>query len=80
MKINGEPSKRGMKSSILSSLGILKSKAEADRKANNHSLPIAAFKMGGQRSPYLIHIEDLANHIDKLAEEARSTKARIYYT
>lgn len=55
----------------------IKSKPEADRKASSHKLPIPAFKTGGQRSPYLIHVQDLAEYIDKMAEDARSTKSRI---
>ena len=55
----------------------LKSKAEADRKASSHKLPIAAFKAGGQRSPYLIHVQDLAEFIDKMAADARSARSRI---
>lgn len=55
----------------------IKSKAEADRKAGSHKLPISAFKTGGQRSPYLVHIQDLADYIDKMAADARSARSRI---
>lgn len=50
----------------------ISSKAEYDRKAKNHTLPVPAFRMGGQRSQWFIHVEALAEYIDKLAAEQKT--------
>ena len=46
-------------------------KAEATRRAQAHSLPIPAFRMGGQRSQWFVHIDALAKYIDDCNEEAQ---------
>lgn len=53
------------------------SKAEAERKAKKHDLPVPAFRMGGQRSPWLVHVEDLAKFIDDLQAKQRKTWEKI---
>lgn len=58
-------------------LGI-KTKLEADRKASNFDLPIPVFKLGTSRSPYMVHLQDLADYIDKQAAAARVELSRIH--
>jgi len=52
----------------------------ADRKANKHTLPIPEFKVGGQHSPWNIHVEELAQFIDTVALEAKTAKRRTHTT
>ena len=47
------------------------SKAEASKKAKQHELPVPAFRMGGQRSPWFVHVEELAKYIDELNAKQR---------
>lgn len=47
------------------------SKRESDAKARSHDYPIPVFKLGGQRSPWMVHIKDLAAHIDKVQQEQK---------
>lgn len=47
------------------------SKEEASKKAKQHSLPVPAFRMGGQRSPWFVHVEELAKYIDELNAKQR---------
>lgn len=54
------------------------SKQEADKKAKRHELPVPAFRMGGQRSPWFVHVEDLAAYIDKLNQQQRTAWKKIY--
>lgn len=51
--------------------------AEANRRARDHKLPVPAFRMGGQRSPYFVKVDDLAKYIDDTAAEQRRTWAKI---
>ncbi len=44
---------------------------EAAKKANLNRLPIPAFRCGTQKSAFMIHIADLATHIDDQREKAR---------
>lgn len=45
---------------------------EARKRANKGTLPIPAFRLGdSQKSPWHIHVEDLAVLIDRVKEEAR---------
>ena len=37
----------------------------ANMRARAQDLPIRAFKLAGQKSDYMVHIEDLAQHIDQ---------------
>lgn len=45
------------------------SKRESDNKARNHDYPVPVFKLGGQRSPWMLHIKDLADYIDRVQRE-----------
>ncbi len=43
----------------------------ANRMASLNKLPIASFRLGNsQKSPRLVHLQDLADYIDKKREEA----------
>lgn len=53
------------------------SKAEAERKAKRHDLPVPVFRTGGQRSPWFVHVEDLANWIDELQAKQRENWRKI---
>ena len=55
----------------------ISTKAEADRRAKRHELPVPAFKLGKQRSTWLIHVEELASFIDKTALEQKETWKRM---
>lgn len=48
----------------------------AARKARNHELPIPAFRLGGQKSKWVVHIEDLAVFIDRILKEAAEEAKR----
>jgi hypothetical protein len=45
---------------------------EAAKRANLNKLPIPAFRCGTQKAAWMIHAEDLANHIDNQRQNARS--------
>lgn len=48
-----------------------KNPAEANRAANDGNLPVPVFKQrDSQKAPYLIHVEDLATHIDNQRKQA----------
>jgi hypothetical protein len=44
---------------------------EAAKRANLNRLPIPAFRCGTQKSSFMIHIADLATHIDEQREKAQ---------
>lgn len=45
--------------------------ATARRKANNYDLPFPVIRLGNsQKSPYVVHITELAKYIDNLTEQA----------
>jgi len=49
------------------------SRHTAIQKAKSASLPIPAFQVGtGQKSPWFVHVDDLAKLIDKQRLEARA--------
>jgi hypothetical protein len=49
-----------------------KTLAEANKAANAGELMIPAFRMAqSQKSPYLVHLEDLGEAIDKARQEAK---------
>lgn len=54
------------------------SKDEASKKAKQHALPVPAFRMGGQRSPWFVHVEDLAKYIDELNSKQREVWKKMY--
>ena len=41
------------------------------RLASTQQLPVPVFKAGSQKSPWLVSLHDLAEHIDKRREEAK---------
>lgn len=46
--------------------------ATAESKARTADLPFPTFRVGeSQKSPRLVHIEDLAHYIDKARQDAR---------
>ena len=50
------------------------SKAEVLRKANNQEFPFSVFKIDqSKRAPFLVHIKDLADALDKERESASKT-------
>ncbi len=54
--------------------------ATADKKAGAGDLPIATFRIGdSQKAPRIIHVQDLADFIDKRRSEAREELARLHY-
>ena len=44
---------------------------EARRRAPSKLLPCRAFRLGGQKSPWLVSVADLAELIDRQREKAR---------
>ena len=44
---------------------------EARRRAPSKMLPCPAFRLGGQKSPWLVSVADLAELIDQRREKAR---------
>ncbi|EAM7070443.1 pyocin activator PrtN family protein [Salmonella enterica] len=51
----------------------------AEDKAVLGKLPLPTFRVGDtQKAPRLVHLEDLANHIDKMREESRKQHADFY--
>lgn len=45
---------------------------KAKRLAATRQFPIPTFRLGGQKSPWLIAIDDLAMHLDEKKLQARS--------
>ena len=45
--------------------------AEAKRAAGLRTLPIPAFRLGSQKSPWLVSVTDLADCLDRAMDEAR---------
>lgn len=55
------------------------SKAEALRKANNQEFPFSVFKIdSSKRAPFLVHVQDLANILDKRYSEAAKDFATFH--
>lgn len=49
----------------------------ADQKATEGKLPIATFRIGNtQKAPRLVHVQDLADHIDKQRKDAKEELER----
>jgi len=51
---------------------------EARRLAGRQALPVPAFRLGSQKSPWLVHAEDLAKYIDEQASAARRDWKRLH--
>ncbi len=43
---------------------------KADQEAARNRLPVPTFRAGSQKSPRLVHLRDLAEHIDKCRQAA----------
>lgn len=55
------------------------SKAEALRKANNQEFPFSVFKIDqSKRAPFLVHVKDLADVLDKQYSEASKDFATFH--
>ena len=55
------------------------SKAEALRKANNQDYPFSVFKIDqSKRAPFLVHVKDLADVLDKKYSEASKDYATFH--
>lgn len=55
------------------------SKAEALRKANNQEFPFSVFKIdSSKRAPFLVHVKDLADILDKKYSEAAKDFATFH--
>lgn len=55
------------------------SKAEALRKANNQEFPFSVFKIDqSKRAPFLVHVKDLADILDKKYLEASKDYATFH--
>ena len=55
------------------------SKAEALRKANNQEFPFSVFKIDqSKRAPFLVHVKDLADILDKQYLEASKDFATFH--
>ena len=50
---------------------------EAAKRAGRHALPVPAFRVGTQKSPWLIDASVLANHLDRLHDMARNEWSRM---
>lgn len=51
---------------------------EAKRAAARQKLPIPAFRLGSQKSPWLVSAEALATYIDILAKGAQAEWKRVH--
>ena len=55
------------------------SKAEALRKANNQEFPFSVFKIDqSKRAPFLVHVKDLADILDKQYSKASKDFATFH--
>jgi hypothetical protein len=51
----------------------------AEDKAAIGRLPIPTFRLGDtQKAPRLVHLEDLASHIDKMRQDARDLHNKFF--
>ena len=46
------------------------SKRNAYANANRQAYPFKVFRLGDQKSPWLVHVSDLADYIDKTREKS----------
>lgn len=51
-------------------LGIANKNAVNDR-INSANFPIPAFKIGKGKSPFFVHLNDMADYIDKIHKQAK---------
>ncbi|HCG6477556.1 TPA: pyocin activator PrtN family protein [Vibrio parahaemolyticus] len=49
-------------------------------RAREHKLPFPCFKMGdSNKSPYVVHLNDLVNYIDRRVEEERNIWEKFHF-
>lgn len=54
--------------------------ATAKRKASNFELPFPTLRLtNSQKSPYFVHIQELANYIDKITSEAQNNWGKFQF-
>ncbi|MGR4895403.1 pyocin activator PrtN family protein [Stenotrophomonas sp. LARHCG68] len=51
---------------------------EANRRASRQSLPVPVFRLGSQKSPWLVAVDDLAAFIDSRRREASKNWQRTH--
>jgi hypothetical protein len=54
------------------------SASEAKRAAALHRLPVVAFRLGSQKSPWVVDASDLARHIDGKRADAMKDWQRMH--
>lgn len=47
------------------------------RMASRQQFPVPVHRLGSQRSPWMVHVRDLADYIDRQAEQAREVHERL---
>ncbi len=50
---------------------------KAEEYAGRQQLPVAAFRVGSQKSPWLVSAQDLAAHLDAAKQRAQEDWARL---
>lgn len=50
---------------------------EAAKRAGRHALPIPTFRIGTQKSPWLVDAKTLADHLDRLRNYAEREWAKM---
>lgn len=51
---------------------------EAAKRANRQALPVPVFRVGSQKSPWLVDAARLASHLDELKIQAEKDWRRIH--
>jgi Pyocin activator protein PrtN len=54
------------------------SSGEAKKAAARQQLPVPTYRLGSQKSPWLISAEDLANYIDEQRRKAQEDWSRLH--
>lgn len=51
---------------------------QAKRQAGTGQLPVPAFRIGKAKAPWLVHLDDLAKHIDQAREQAKNDHQKLH--
>lgn len=51
----------------------------ANTLARAQKLPVPVYRTGGQKSPWLVSVDDLANHIEKSRTQAQEHWSRMHH-
>lgn len=51
---------------------------QAKRRAGTGDLPVPVFRLSTAKSPWLIHIDDLAKYIDQTRQQAKSDHQKLH--